>query len=396
MEGAGPGEFSCFLSGRDAFSLIPRLPEALFFATIEKKEPGSPMFPERISKMKIDSLSEKELEALYDTRLKGDFPPSELRPFSSMQYLLRKNSYRCFAYWEGKTVLAYALFILSQGAALLDYFAVDPSLRGQGVGNKFLTGLKSVSREFGVPYVLIEAESVESAQTPEQIDERERRLRFYGHCGCTQTSVYSLLFGVEYQILLLPLTEGVFDEEEVKTNLEQVYRSFVPQFTGDDEEKYRQVCRCYRKEPETREFARELGKSLTFLLRDRKIFMGERLSRYGFSGPMYSMLLHVDRHPGATQDSIANHMYIDKSTVARRIKQMEELGYIRRETDLADRRQNNLYLTDSGKALVPTIRSYLSQWGQSVASDLTEEEQNTLLSLLSKILEQTSRNKGAK
>ena len=45
------------------------------------------------------------------------------------------------------------------------------------------------------------------------------------------------------------------------------------------------------------------------------------------------ILLHVDRHPGASQDSIANHMYIDKCNVARRTKKLEELGYIRRETD---------------------------------------------------------------
>lgn len=339
--------------------------------------------------MKIEAIEEKELKALYDTRLREDFPPDELRPFASMEYLLKSGMYRCFACREGGKTAAYALFILAEGAALLDYFAVDASLRGQGIGSRFLSALKSVSAEFSVPYVLIEAESLESAQTPEQALERRRRLGFYQNCGCLLTEVYSLLFGVEYQILLLPLRDAIAPgPEEVKASLEALYRVFVTPLTNGDEEAYQKVCRCFLRpdrSEKSKNFARELGRSLTFLYRNRSKFMGERLRQYGFSGAMYMMLLHVDRHPGATQDSIATHMYIDKSNVARRIKQLEELGYIRRETDRSDRRQNNLYLTEQGKELIPLIRTYLSQWGQSVASDLTEEEQDTLLRLLAKI-----------
>ena len=115
----------------------------------------------------------------------------------------------------------------------------------------------------------------------------------------------------------------------------------------------------------SKDFTRELGRAVTCLHRSRSKFMGERLREHGFSGAMYMILLHVDRHPGASQDSIANHMYIDKCNVARRTKKLEELGYIRRETDQADRRQNNLYLTDKGRELVPVIKTYLSQWGRA-------------------------------
>ncbi len=338
--------------------------------------------------MTIEAICEEELKALYDTRLRADFPPDELRPYSNMEYLLQRGMYRCLAFREQKETAAYALFIHTEGAALLDYFAVDPALRGQGVGSRFLSELKHVSSEFKVSYVLIEVESLESAETPEQTLERQRRLRFYQNCGCVPTEVYSFVFGVEYQILLLPLQEGAAPTpEEVRASLEKLYRIFITPLVGGDEAAYQKVCRCFfRSQAERpRSFAKDLGRSLTFLYRNRRRFMDERLRQYGFSGAMYMMLLHVDRHPGATQDSIATHMYIDKSNVARRIKQLEELGYIHRETDLSDRRQNNLYLTEQGRKLVPVIRTHLSEWGQSVASGLTEEEQETLLQLLAKI-----------
>lgn len=141
----------------------------------------------------------------------------------------------------------------------------------------------------------------------------------------------------------------------------------------------------------SRDFTRELGRAVTCLHRSRSKFMGERLREHGFSGAMYMILLHVDRHPGASQDSIANHMYIDKCNVARRTKKLEELGYIRRETDQADRRQNNLYLTDKGRELVPVIKTYLSQWGQGMTESLSEKEKDTLISLLTKMTGQNKR-----
>lgn len=131
-------------------------------------------------------------------------------------------------------------------------------------------------------------------------------------------------------------------------------------------------------------FIREFGRALTFLDRSRKKFMGERLRDYGFSGAMYMILLHIDRHPGASQDSIASHMYINKCNVARHTKKLELLGYLHRQTDQADRRQNNLYLTEKGRALVPEIRSYLSQWSKEVTAGLEEDEKAALLTLLLK------------
>lgn len=133
------------------------------------------------------------------------------------------------------------------------------------------------------------------------------------------------------------------------------------------------------------EFSRELGRALTCLYRSRKKFMGEKLKDCGFTGIMYMIVMYVEHHPGATQDSIVNHMYLDKCNVARRTKKLEELGYIRREMDPRDHRQNNLYLTETGEKLVPIIRDYLSQWGDGIAQELSEEEKVTLLGLLTRM-----------
>ena len=123
-------------------------------------------------------------------------------------------------------------------------------------------------------------------------------------------------------------------------------------------------------------FTRELGRAVTFLHRSRSRFMSERLRDYGFSGAMYLILLHIERHPGTTQDSIANHMFIDKCNVARRTKKLETLGYLYRE---------------KCRELVPVIRSYLAQWGRTITEDLTSQECATLLELLTKMTGQNQK-----
>lgn len=77
------------------------------------------------------------------------------------------------------------------------------------------------------------------------------------------------------------------------------------------------------------DFPRDLSRSFTYLHRQRKKYMDDRLRGYGFVGGMPMILLYINRHPGTTQDAIVSHMYIDKCTVARRTKRLEELGYIR-------------------------------------------------------------------
>ena len=117
------------------------------------------------------------------------------------------------------------------------------------------------------------------------------------------------------------------------------------------------------------DFPRDLSRSFTYLHRQRKKYMDDRLRGYG-----------------TTQDAIVSHMYIDKCTVARRTKRLEELGYISRETGKEDRRENNLYVTESGEKLVPVIREILRDWAKSVTRDLSDEERILLITLLDRLI----------
>ncbi len=331
--------------------------------------------------MYLRTLSIEEMGSLYTPCLKRDFPPDELMPWKLMEPLIRKGFQHSVGFFDSEGLAAYALFITDGGdsprTALLNYFAVEPQRRGSGIGTECLRLMREALRGRGCR-IIFEVEDPEAAPDP---DYARRRIDFYKRGGARSTGVGSTLFGVEYLIMVLESedTESAIADRELAAELDALYH-----ITVAAKFKFEEVCRVKLRESSS--FSRDLGRTLTFLMRSRKRFMGEKLREYGLSGGMYMILLHVDRHPGSSQDAVSGHLYLDKCSVARKVKKLEELGYLYRETDQSDRRQNKLYLTESGQGLTPTIRKYLGQWGNEVTAPLTGVEKETLITLLMKTI----------
>lgn len=139
------------------------------------------------------------------------------------------------------------------------------------------------------------------------------------------------------------------------------------------------------------EYPRMLSRCVTYLHRQKIKYMNEHLKKYNLHGCMYTIISFCARNPGTSQDAIVCFMNIDKCTIARRTKRLEELGYIRREVDANDRRQNNLYITEKGEEILPKIKKYLESWSNSILKDLTEDEERTLVSLLDRVVDTCSK-----
>ena len=118
--------------------------------------------------------------------------------------------------------------------ALLDYFAVKKDLRGTGIGSKTFPLLRTEMKDRDG--LLLEVESVESAEAEEEVNIRRRRIAFYERCGCEMTKAKSLLYGVDFNILVLPIAQPVPEAKVVLHELENIYHVMF------DDELYRRVC----------------------------------------------------------------------------------------------------------------------------------------------------------
>lgn len=97
------------------------------------------------------------------------------------------------------------------------------------------------------------------------------------------------------------------------------------------------------------------------------------------------ILKYLSMNENATQKEIADHLHISAPSVATSVKRMEEAGLIMRVADKNDARCNNLQLTEKGRALSQYADNLIEKADEATYRDFTEEEINTLISLLERM-----------
>lgn len=153
----------------------------------------------------LRTLGDAQTRLLYAHQMRRDFPPSELKSLSSILVMRERGEYDVLGAFEDGVMVGYALvYRPAQGRIhLLDYFAVEPSVRGRGKGTSLLHLLLEHYRA-SADAVMIECERPKAA--PDEAAAR-KRIRFYTQAGAQLTPVRLWLFEVEYSILVLPCGE---------------------------------------------------------------------------------------------------------------------------------------------------------------------------------------------
>lgn len=161
--------------------------------------------------MELRELSTLQIIFVYNTYMKEDFPPDELKPLKAILDMMDKGIYECLGLYQDNEFVAYAYFVRNQErrTLLLDYLAVCPQHRSGGYGSIFLQKMKDYYKEENA--VILECESERTALDEEERSIRRRRIAFYKRNGCHSTRTKANLFQVEYDILCLPLAKPEVD-----------------------------------------------------------------------------------------------------------------------------------------------------------------------------------------
>lgn len=175
--------------------------------------------------MELIELSPRQLREIYHTRMKEDFPPSELKPLSTMRTLQKQGRYQALGLADGGALAGYALMWREpeQPFVLLDYLGTDPLRRGQGLGGLFLDLLAEHYRQ--LRGILAESEAPESGEDA-GAELRRRRLGFYARNGFVYGGYDCALFGVHYKVLVR--SREPVSRDEVLASHQAIYRSHLP------------------------------------------------------------------------------------------------------------------------------------------------------------------------
>ncbi len=176
------------------------------------------------------TLSLEEIRTVYISRAHLDFPPDELKSFSTIERLWNNGCYKGYGFYtkEDHVLRAYALTMADGDLQmlLLDYFAVCEENRGEGYGTEALSLLKEHCREWDG--IIFEVEDDESVCSEEERQIRKRRINFYERNGVLMTGYRSCVFGVDYRLMVLPL--GAPDAgEQLGEKISSIYRKMLPE-----------------------------------------------------------------------------------------------------------------------------------------------------------------------
>lgn len=157
--------------------------------------------------LSIRSMQPLELPAVY-RRVARDFPPIEYPPLSKMRALLARGAVEGVLCERQGLPAAYAFLLCAAEAKslLLLLYAVEPEMRGLGVGSSFLRAL--LERASGTAGLYAEVEKEELAPDAAERQTRARRIAFYERLGFSRVEgLYYSIYGVEMHLFYRPLAD---------------------------------------------------------------------------------------------------------------------------------------------------------------------------------------------
>lgn len=111
------------------------------------------------------------------------------------------------------------------------------------------------------------------------------------------------------------------------------------------------------------------------------------LAPYHYLGVMHLIVFYINRNPGASQEEISGFYALDKTSVARDARRLEELGHIERKTIPENRRQYQLFLTEAGQEMIRIIDGIMEQYQQDLSANISPEDWRHLADLLKSLEE---------
>jgi DNA-binding MarR family transcriptional regulator len=109
----------------------------------------------------------------------------------------------------------------------------------------------------------------------------------------------------------------------------------------------------------------------------------------------FGVMVRIHDTPGLDQNSLAEWMALDRTTISALVFRLEERGLIERAVNGADRRARVLGLTRTGRALHDRIRAKTEAAQQRILSVLAPAERRAFIDMLARVIEANQAYVGA-
>lgn len=133
--------------------------------------------------------------------------------------------------------------------------------------------------------------------------------------------------------------------------------------------------------------------TLVHLLSNRitRAFYSEIEARFGVSLPEWRVIMMLARHPEMTAVEITTRWSMDKMTISRAIRRLEDAGRVRRIRHPEDRRSFTVSLTAEGRAFYDRVVPVANARYRAITACLDAEETASFRATLEKLINHAAR-----
>lgn len=137
----------------------------------------------------------------------------------------------------------------------------------------------------------------------------------------------------------------------------------------------------------------DIQESMGYLSRRASKAIGKRLlenfSRVGYKLNAYQwmVLTYLNANDYVPQNELAEFTGKDKAGITRIIDTLEAQNYLRRRQDTRDRRSNQIFLTDEGRAFVQKLTTIADNTLSELYEGISPRQLETTRKVMNKILE---------
>ncbi|EMV9575393.1 MarR family transcriptional regulator [Listeria monocytogenes] len=128
-----------------------------------------------------------------------------------------------------------------------------------------------------------------------------------------------------------------------------------------------------------------LAKAIAIIHRSESTLKNKKLLETGLNIGQLRYLWTLYKEDGISQESMAKRFMVDKASVTRHIKRLEELGMIRREIDAKDRRIQRIFVTETGFQMRDLIEEVTAEWSALLTANFSEKEKDDLMHLIGRL-----------
>lgn len=106
----------------------------------------------------------------------------------------------------------------------------------------------------------------------------------------------------------------------------------------------------------------------------------------GITNSQLSLLLSLSENPGCRVQDTAHRLELTAPTISIGVRRLEALGLVQRDSDPDDQRAVCLYLSAQGRRIATKARAQRAVRMEHILATLDDNEQETLLGLLERVL----------